>query len=29
MKPIDFKDSKPELVIELYLRGETQAWGIF
>ena len=29
MKPIDFKDTKPELLIEQYLQGKTQAWGIF
>ena len=28
MKPIDFKDQKPRLVIEDYLSGNTKAWGI-
>ncbi|MDH3239635.1 MAG: DUF3833 domain-containing protein [Alphaproteobacteria bacterium] len=29
MKPIDFKDSTPALVIEEYFAGETRAWGLF
>ena len=28
MKPIDFKDQKPRLIIEEYLSGEVKAWGI-
>ena len=28
MKPIDFKDQKPRLVIEEYLSGNVKAWGI-
>ena len=28
MKPIDFKDKKPRLVIEDYLSGNVKAWGI-
>ena len=28
MKPEDFKDQKPRLVIEEYLKGEVKAWGI-
>ena len=28
MKPEDFKDKKPRLVIEEYLKGEVKAWGI-
>tara|TARA_Y100000590_G_scaffold281145_1_gene315874 strand:+ start:727 stop:1254 length:528 start_codon:yes stop_codon:yes gene_type:complete len=28
MKPIDFKDQKPRLIIEEYLSGDVQAWGI-
>ena len=28
MKPIDFKDQKPRLVIEDYLSGSVKAWGI-
>ena len=28
MKPEDFKDQKPRLVIEEYLKGEVIAWGI-
>ena len=28
MKPIDFKDQKPRLVIEDYLSGNVKAWGI-
>ena len=29
MKPIDFKDAKPELILEQYFAGETRASGIF
>lgn len=29
MKPTDFKDTEPKLVIEEYFAGKTQAWGIF
>ena len=28
MKPTDFKNQKPRLVIEEYLSGNTKAWGI-
>ena len=28
MKPIDFKDKKPRLIIEEYLSGEVKAWGV-
>jgi len=28
MKPIDFKDQKPRLIIEDYLSGDVKAWGI-
>ena len=28
MKPIDFKDQKPRLVIEIYLSGDVKAWGV-
>ena len=28
MKPIDFKDQKPRLVIEEYMSGNVKAWGI-
>ena len=28
MKPIDFKDQKPRLIIENYLSGNVKAWGI-
>ena len=28
MKPEDFKDQKPRLIIEEYLSGSVQAWGI-
>ena len=28
MKPQDFKDKKPRLVIEEYLSGNVKAWGI-
>ena len=28
MKPIDFKDQKPRLIIEDYLSGNVKAWGI-
>ena len=28
MKPIDFKDKEPRLIIEDYLSGNTKAWGI-
>ena len=29
MKPIDFKDTEPQLAIESYFVGKTQAWGLF
>ena len=28
MKPSDFKDQKPKLIIENYLSGNVKAWGI-
>ena len=28
MKPTDFKDQKPRLVIENYLSGDVKAWGV-
>ena len=28
MKPEDFKDQKPRLIIEEYLSGNVKAWGI-
>ena len=28
MKPEDFKDKKPRLIIEEYLAGEVKAWGV-
>jgi hypothetical protein len=28
MKPVDFKDQKPRLIIEDYLSGNVKAWGI-
>ena len=28
MKPTDFKDQKPRLVIENYLSGNVKAWGV-
>ena len=28
MKPTDFKDQKPRLVIEDYLSGNVKAWGV-
>ena len=28
MKPIDFKNQKPRLIIEEYLSGNVKAWGI-
>ncbi len=28
MKPTDFKDQKPRLIIEEYLSGKVKAWGI-
>ena len=28
MKPIDFKDQKPRLIIEEYLSGNVKAWGL-
>ena len=28
MKPIDFKDQKPRLIIEDYLSGNVKAWGL-
>jgi len=29
MKPTDFKDNEPRLVLEKYFLGSTHAWGIF
>lgn len=29
MKPIDFKDTEPQLAIQSYFVGKTQAWGLF
>ncbi|MGB1005620.1 MAG: DUF3833 domain-containing protein [Thalassobaculaceae bacterium] len=29
MKPTDFKNATPQLVIEEYFAGDTQAWGLF
>ena len=29
MKPTDFKDQKPRLVIENYLSGNVKAWGYY
>ena len=29
MKPEDFKDQKPRLIIEDYLSGNVKAWGLF
>ena len=29
MKPIDFKDQKPRLIIEDYLSGNVKAWEFF
>jgi len=29
MKPIDFKDAEPRLVLEEYFAGKTRAWGLF
>tara|TARA_R110000868_G_scaffold332807_2_gene593752 strand:- start:1129 stop:1734 length:606 start_codon:yes stop_codon:yes gene_type:complete len=29
MKPIDFKDTEPRLVLDKYFLGETHAWGLF
>ncbi len=29
MKPADFKDAAPRLIIEDYFAGKTRAWGIF
>ena len=29
MKPTDFKDQKPRLVIENYLSGNVKAWGVY
>jgi Protein of unknown function (DUF3833) len=29
MKPIDFKDAAPRLVVEEYFAGNTRAWGLF
>jgi len=29
MKPTDFKNTAPRLLIEEYFAGETRAWGIF
>ena len=28
MKPLDFKDQKPRLIIEEYLSGSVKAWGV-
>ena len=28
MKPEDFKDQKPRLIIEEYLSGNVKAWGV-
>ena len=28
MKPIDFKNQKPRLIIEEYLSGNVKAWGV-
>ena len=28
MKPIDFKDKEPRLIIEEYLSGKVKAWGV-
>ena len=28
MKPIDFKDKEPRLIIEEYLSGNIKAWGV-
>ena len=28
MKPIDFKDQKPRLIIEEYPSGNVKAWGV-
>ena len=28
MKPTDFKDQKPRLIIEKYLSGDVKAWGV-
>ena len=28
MKPTDFKDQKPRLIIEEYLSGNVKAWGV-
>ncbi len=28
MKPTDFKDQKPRLIIEKYLSGNVEAWGV-
>ena len=28
MKPTDFKDQKPRLIIEDYLSGNVKAWGV-
>ena len=28
MKPVDFRDQKPRLIIEDYLLGDVKAWGI-
>jgi len=28
MKPVDFKDQKPRLIIEDYMSGNVKAWGI-
>ena len=29
MKPEDFKDATPKLVLEDYFAGQTRAWGMF
>ena len=28
MNPTDFKDQKPRLIIEEYLSGKVEAWGV-
>lgn len=29
MKPIDFRDNEPKLMLEKYFLGKTRAWGLF
>jgi hypothetical protein len=29
MKPEDFKNKEPRLIIEEYLTGNVKAWGVF